>query len=55
MNPNKPEDLSMFDEYKLYPKEKYEQLLKPDEITNLTLDEFVIIDGMFKMCQIVTI
>ena len=50
MNPNEPEDLSMFEEYKLYPKEKYEQLLKPDEITNYPLDEFVTINGIrFKM------
>ncbi len=50
MNSNDDEDLSMFEEYKLYSKEKYEQLLKPDEITNLPLDEFVIIGGIkFKM------
>ncbi len=35
MNPNEDEDLTMFEEYKLYPKEKYTQLLKPDEINIL--------------------
>ncbi len=36
--------------YKLYPKEKYEQLLKPNEITGFPLDEFVTINGIyFKM------
>ncbi len=36
--------------YKLYPKEKYEQLLKPHEITGFPLDEFVIINEIyFKM------
>ena len=50
MNPNEEEDLSRFDEYKLYTKEKYESLLKPDEITNLPLDEFITINGIkFKM------
>ena len=49
MNPNE-EDLSIFEEYKLYPKEKYEQLLKPDEITNYPLDEYVKMNGIeFKM------
>lgn len=38
------------EEDKLYPKEKYEQLLKPREITNFPLDEFVVINGIqFKM------
>ncbi len=37
MDPNQ-EDLSMFEEYKKYPKEKYEQLLKSDDITNYPLD-----------------
>ena len=50
MNPNEEEDLSIFEQYKLYTKEKYEQLLKKYEITNYPLDEFVIIDGIrFKM------
>ena len=40
MNPNE-EDLSIYEEYKLYPKEKYIELLKPDEITNYPLDEYV--------------
>jgi|LauGreDrversion4_2_1035121.scaffolds.fasta_scaffold1688528_2 hypothetical protein len=39
-----------YDKYKLYPKEKYEKLLKPHEITNFPLDEFVIINGIeFRM------
>jgi hypothetical protein len=47
---NNDEDLSQFDEYKLYPKEKYLQLLKPHDITNLPLDEFITINGIkFKM------
>lgn len=50
MNPNEEEDLSIFEEYKLYPKERYEQLLKPDEITNYPLDEYIVINGIeFKM------
>ena len=50
MNPNEEEDLSIYEEYKLYPKEKYIELLKPDEITNYPLDEYVIINGIeFKM------
>ena len=49
MNPNE-EDLSIYEEYKLYPKEKYIELLKPDEITNYPLDEYVKINGIeFKM------
>jgi len=33
-----------------YSKEKYEQLLKPDDITNYPLDEFIKINGEeFKM------
>ena len=50
MNPNEEEDLSIFEEYKIYPKEKYIELLKPDEITNYPLDEYIIINGIeFKM------
>ena len=50
MNQNEEEDLSIFEQYKLYTIEKYEQLLKKDEITNYPLDEFVTIDGIrFKM------
>ena len=50
MNPNEEEDLSIYEEYKLYPKEKYIELLKPDEITNYPLDEYVKINGIeFKM------
>lgn len=50
MNSNYDEDLSMFDKYKIYPNEKYIQLLKQDEITNLPLDEFITINNIkFKM------
>lgn len=49
MNQNQ-EDLSMFEEYKKYSKEKYEQLLKLDNMTNYPLDEFIKINGEeFKM------
>lgn len=44
------EDLSIYDEYKLYDKEKYNKLLNLNDITNLPLDEFVVINGIkFKM------
>ncbi len=47
---NNNEDLSQFNGYKLYPEEKYLQLLKPHDITNLPLDEFITINGIkFKM------
>jgi hypothetical protein len=50
MNPNEEEDLTIFEEYKLYPKEKYIELLKPDEITNYPLDEYIVINEIeFKM------
>lgn len=50
MNLNEEEDLSIFEDYKLYKKEKYISLLKEDEITNYPLDEYVIINGIeFKM------
>lgn len=50
MNPNQDENLSQYNEYKLYSENKYKELLDPDDITNLPLDEFVVINGIeFKM------
>ena len=50
MNPNKKEDLTIYNKYKIYSNEKYIKLLKHDEITNLPLDEFVTINNIrFKM------
>lgn len=50
MNPNEEEDLTMYEKYKIYSNEKYIKFLKPDEITNLPLDEFITINNTkFKM------